>query len=336
MDVSIVIASRNEIRTIEKCIQSVCTQNFKGTYEVIVVDGKSDDGTYELLKKLQKKYHFHLLVNPVKNAAAGRNSGIKKAKGTFIAFIDGDAVAFSDWLTQIMKCFKTHDVAGVGGPDLLPEDSTNRSKMIGYVMTSPLTRGGKLNPSTQHSLMEEEKHVDHIPTCNLCLKKEVFEKVGMFDESFVKGQDLELNYRIRHAGLKLLYSPNIKVVHYRKHHTKDFTQQIYKWAKAKGAIIRKHGMHGFVSHVYLWPVYALIGFFGVLTLCYLTGLMQIFIFLLFAGLILYVTVIMFEAAQLSKKYRNRLLFWFAMPFFTVVHLSYAWGIYASLIKRRIW
>ena len=64
--------------------------------------------------------------------------------------------------------------------------------------------------------MEEEKYVEHIPTCNLCLKREVFDDVGLFDEEFVKGQDLELNYRIIQAGYKLLYSPKITVVHYRK------------------------------------------------------------------------------------------------------------------------
>jgi GT2 family glycosyltransferase len=136
-------------------------------------------------------------------------------------------------------------------------------------MTSPIARGGKLNPSTQHSLMEEEKYVEHIPTCNLCLKREVFDEVGFFDESFVKGQDLELNYRIVKAGFKLLYSPNITVVHYRKNHVRDFARQIFKWAKAKVAIIRKHGFQGLTSHVYLWPLYAIVSFVLGFTLFYL-------------------------------------------------------------------
>lgn len=336
MEFSVIIAVRNEIKHIEQCIQSVFNQEYNGSYEVIVVDGMSNDGTYELLKKLQKKYDFQLLQNPVLNAAAGRNTGIKQAEGKYTAFIDADAVAHKDWLSQIKKIFEEKDVTGVGGPDLLPKNSTSRSNMIGQVMTSPVARGGKLNPSTQHSLMEEEKLVDHIPTCNLCLKKEVFDKVGMFDEKFVKGQDLELNYRIRKSGYKLLYSPKIKVIHHRKHHMKDFTSQIYKWAKAKVAIIKKHGMNGLISHVYLWPVYFILFLIMAFLLFYFIDKIYIFFFFLLLGMIFYISVITLESAQLAKNNKKLKLFPFAICLFPIVHLSYACGVIVALLKRKIW
>ncbi len=336
MEFSIIIAVRNEINYIKKCIKSVFNQDYKGKYEVIVVDGMSDDGTYEILQDLKKKHNFQLLRNPTLNAAAGRNTGIKESKGKHIAFIDGDAVAAKNWLSQIKTSFEKYKVAGVGGPDHLPEDSSEKSRMIGYVMTSPLTRGGKLNPSTQHSLMEKEKFVDHIPTCNLCLKREVFDKIGLFDEKFVKGQDLELNYRVRKAGYKILYSPKIEVVHYRKQHIRDFARQIFKWAKAKIAIIKKHGMHGLISHIYLWPAYFSLAFSISLMLFYLLNIIYIFIILLFLGVIFYSSVLMFEAAQLSKKYKNKKLFLYAAALFPIVHISYSYGVFSALIKRKIW
>ena len=336
MEFSVIIAVRNELQHIEQCIQSVFNQDYTKAYEVIVVDGMSTDKTYELLKKLQKKYDFQLLQNPVLNAAAGRNTGIKHSKGTYTAFIDGDAIAHKDWLSKIKKTFEENDVSGVGGPDLLPKNSTSRSKMIGQVMTSPVARGGKLNPSTQHSLMDEEKLVDHIPTCNLCLKKEVFEKAGMFDEKFVKGQDLELNYRIRKKGFKLLYSPNIRVIHHRKHHMKDFTRQIYKWAKAKVAIIKKHGMNGLVSHIYLWPVYFIVAMLIGFLMFYLIDKIFIFFFFGFFGILFYGTVITLESAQLARNYKNLRLFPFAICLFPLIHMSYACGVIAALLKRKIW
>ncbi|OYT58645.1 hypothetical protein B6U81_07600 [Thermoplasmatales archaeon ex4484_30] len=116
----------------------------------------SDDGTYEMLEKLQKKYKFILLKNPKKNAAAGRNIGIDAAKGDAIAFIDGDAIAAKNWLSSIKKAFETRNAIGVGGPDLLPEDSGYKARVI-----------GRFNPSTQHAMMEKERYVEHIPTCNL-------------------------------------------------------------------------------------------------------------------------------------------------------------------------
>ncbi|MCK5259086.1 MAG: glycosyltransferase, partial [Thermoplasmatales archaeon] len=151
---SVVIAVKNEIKYIKRCLESIFNQEFDGKYEVIVVDGMSTDGTYESLEKLQKKYDFKLFKNPRINAAAGRNIGINNSNGKYIAFVDGDAIPAHDWLIQIKKVFEKKNVAGVGGPDLLPEDSSQKEKNIGRVMTSPIARGGKLNPSTQHSLME--------------------------------------------------------------------------------------------------------------------------------------------------------------------------------------
>jgi len=114
---SVVIAVRNEVKYIEKCIDSIFNQDYK-------------DGTYELLKKLQNKYDFKLFKNSKINAAAGRNIGIKNSSGEHIAFIDADAVANNDWLSQIKRVFDENNVAGVGGPDLLPEDSSDNRRVI--------------------------------------------------------------------------------------------------------------------------------------------------------------------------------------------------------------
>lgn len=337
MEYSIVIAVRDEVNTIKECIESVYQQSYQRTYEVIVVDGYSKDGTYEMLQQLQKTYPFHLYQNPTQNAAAGRNTGIHHAQAQKIAFIDGDAAASKNWLDEIEKTFQRHPKAiGVGGPDLLPKNSELKSKMIGYFMTSPLARGGKFNPSTQHSMMKEEQSVDHIPTCNLCLKREIFDHVGMFDESFVKGQDLELNYRIRHQGYKLIYSPHIKVIHYRKEHISTFSRQIFKWSKAKVGIIRKHGLDGITSHIYLWPVYALLGIILLFAISYITNLLLLYYFLILTGILLYSIFVLNESVLLMKKYRYRMLFLYSLLLFPIVHGAYAFGILTAVVKRKIW
>jgi glycosyltransferase involved in cell wall biosynthesis len=135
---SVVIAVRNEQRYIRQCLKGVFSQDIKEKYEVFVVDGMSTDGTYELLKELQKKYSFHLLRNEKINAAAGRNRGIKESSGELIAFVDGDAIPDKEWLTSIKTVFDRHAerVAGVGGPDLLPKDSSEKEQCIDLVMTS--------------------------------------------------------------------------------------------------------------------------------------------------------------------------------------------------------
>ena len=335
---SVVIAVRNEKEYIEKCLMGVFSQDLKDDFEVFVIDGMSSDGTYELLKKLQEKYTFKLIKNEKINAAAGRNLGIKVAKGDFIAFVDGDAIPDSDWLSSIRNVFDRHDskVAGVGGPDLLPSDSSDKEACIGLVMTSPLARGGRFNPSTQHTLSKDEQSVGHIPTCNLCLRKTVLDEMNGFDESFVKGQDLELSHRIKKAGYILLYSPSVKVVHYRKNSFRSFARQIFKWSKAKIAIIKKHGMEGFVSHVYLWPVYAVFGLFIMIGFFWFFNLLTVFIWLFLIGCISYTGIIIAEAARLSLSNKKKKLFGYAILLIPILHFEYAFGVWSALLKRKIW
>ena len=335
---SVVIAVRNEKKIISKCLEGVFGQDIDDNFEVIIIDGISIDGTFEELQKLKERFNFTLLRNEKINAAAGRNRGIEQAKGDFIAFVDGDAIPNSDWLSNIKSVFEKHDksVAGVGGPDLLPSDSSNKEECIGLVMTSPLARGGKLNPSTQHTLSQKEQSVGHIPTCNLCLRKQVLKEMDGFDEDFVKGQDLELNHRIRKAGYTLLYSPNVRVIHYRKDSFRSFARQIYKWAKAKIAIIKKHGMEGFVSHVYLWPVYAVIGAILGFGLFWIVSLLPIFAWLFFLSCILYIGVVLAEATRLSLRNKKKKLFWYTLLLIPVVHIQYFFGVWNALIRRRIW
>jgi GT2 family glycosyltransferase len=333
MRFSIIVAVRNEVDHIEECIHAVFNQDYRGPYEVIVVDGMSTDGTFELLQKLQKSYQFKVITNQKINAAAGRNLGINNASGDYVAFIDGDAIATRDWLTQIQKAFENSNSAGVGGPDLLPENTNATAHVIGIIMTSPFARGGKLNPSTQHALMEEEQYVEHIPTCNVCFKKEILQKIGMFDEAFVKGQDLELNYRIIKAGYKLYYSPKIQVLHYRRQTIKEFSQQIYKWAKAKIAIIKKHGV---MNHAYLLPLYGMIGLIILFILALILHAVPYFVILLFFGGISYCSLILFESARLAKKHNNMKVLLQGILIFPIIHFSYTYGIIIAMIKRKIW
>ena len=116
---------------------------------------------------------------------------------------------------------------------MLPPDSTYKSKAIGMIMTSPLASGGWFNPYVQHIMRSRAEYVKHIPTCNLCLKKDVVEKLGYFDEVFVAGEDLELNTRLTLAGYKLYHSPLIRVAHYRKRHIRALPSRYINGLKQK-------------------------------------------------------------------------------------------------------
>ena len=337
MFISIIVAVKNAEKYVRKCIDSLLNQSYPADkYEIIVVDGLSSDGTWTILQELKKRNpELRIFKNLKENAAAGRNIGVRNAKGEYVAFIDGDAVADTNWLENISKTFGDVGAVGVGGPDLLPPDSAYISRVIGMIMASPLASGGKLNPSVQHIMSPKSAYVKHIPTCNLCLKKDVVEKLGYFDEGFVfaAGEDLEFNTRLTLAGYKLYYSPLIRVAHYRKRDIHAFAKQIYKWAKVKAAIIKKHGM---TNPSYLSPVFGFVFLMMLfLTTLYLDKLSFFFLFLLFCVAI-YVLLIVFESIRIAHKNRDVRLFLYGLLLFPLIHISYTAGVFYGLVRRKIW
>ena len=335
MEISVVVAVKNEARYIKKCIEALLQQDYpKDLYEIIVADGMSSDGTWNILQELKKlNPTLKIYQNPKGNAAAGRNIGIRNSQGAYIAFIDSDAIAEKNWLKSIKKVFSRTDAIGVGGPDALPPDSIPKSKAIGTIMSSPLASGGGFNPSVQHIMSSSEDYVEHIPTCNLCVKKEIFENIGYFDEAFVKGQDLEFNTRLIMAGYKLFHSPKIKVFHYRKMHIHSFSRQIFKWAKAKAAIIKKHGLQ---NPAYLLPLFGLIGLLTLFVIALVSDLLVLFSLLLFFGSLTYIFVVLFESSRLAIKKKNLVLFFYGLLLFPIVHFSYTFGIIYGFVRKKIW
>jgi len=335
MEISVVVAVKNEARYIKKCIEALLEQDYpKDRYEIIVVDGMSSDGTWDILRELKKMYpDLKIYQNPKGNAAAGRNIGIKHSQGDYIAFIDSDAIAEKNWLKSIKEVFVRTDAIGVGGPDVLPPDSIPKSRAIGTIMSSPLASGGGFNPSVQHIMSSNEAYVEHIPTCNLCVKKEIFAKIGNFDEEFVKGQDLEFNTRLIMAGYKLFHSPKIKVFHYRKMHIHSFSRQIFKWAKAKAAIIKKHGL---LNPAYLLPLFGLIGLLALFLIALGLNLLVPFALLIFLGSLTYIFVVLFESSRLAMKNKDIILFFYGLLLFPIVHFSYTLGIIYGFVRKKIW
>ena len=244
MDISVVIAVRNDRCHIRECLESLWHQT-RPPLEIIVTDGDSSDGTREYLEQpAAGRPAIRLLHNPAGDAASGRNLGIAHARGNIIAFIDSDATAEPDWIDTIASRFAAlsdERIAGIGGPDIPVCDGSPVSRAINIVLASPLASGGSLNPSVQHRVVGEECAVRHIPTCNLAVGKELFLKEGVFDPLMYKAEDLEFSTRLCKRGYRFLYSPAIRVLHHKKTSIKAFARQIFKWGYGKALVMKKHG-----------------------------------------------------------------------------------------------
>lgn len=263
MAVSIIIPTYNEEKYIRKCIISLIDQKFDHPYEIIIVDGNSTDRTLSIINDLAKDYKFiKIFMNPKKNAASGRNIGIKQSQYDILAFIDADAYAPSLWISQLIDDLPNcndNNTAGTGGPDLSPQDLSPKQRSIIDSLYSPLANAGILNPSSQHARPGKLKTVKHIPSCNLAIKKEIFLKYGLFDESIAKAEDLEFSFRLNKHKLGFVYNPNNFVFHHKKDTVQSLYKQNFKWSAGKIEVMRKHGPVA----IYIAPVfmaYIILGF----------------------------------------------------------------------------
>ena len=219
IEVSIIIPCRNEEKYIGKCVESIVSQDFpKENLEVLVIDGMSEDKTEEIVAKYASKYSFiKLLDNSKKFTPFGLNIGVKEAKGEIILRMDAHASYEKDYISKCLKYLKEYNADNVGGIlKTLPAENTISAEAIALSLSHPFGVG----TSYFRLGAKEPREVDTV--FGGCYKREVFEKIGLFNENLKKSQDIEFNLRLKRAGGKILLVPDIISYYYPKSNLEDF------------------------------------------------------------------------------------------------------------------
>ena len=217
--VSIIIPCRNEEKFIKRCLDSVLGQDYpKDKLEVLVIDGMSEDRTREIIKEYSEKYPFiKLLENPNKFTPFALNIGIKNAQGEVILRMDAHAGYEKDYVSKCVKYLKEYNADNVGGVmKTLPRKNNLAARAIALCLSHPFGVGG----SQFRKGTDKPKWVDTV--FNGCYKKEIFDKIGLFNENLIRSQDMEFNLRLKKAGGKILLHPEIVSYYYPKSNLKDF------------------------------------------------------------------------------------------------------------------
>ena len=227
-NISIVIPAYNEGNNIFSCVNSLKAQNLpRNDYEIIVVDNNSTDNTLEILKNLG----VIQTVEDEKGPAAAKNAGIPLAKGNIIAFIDGDCIATKDWLKNIASGFEKSDVGCVAGGITAMEDD-NLSPLERF-----LIKKGHLSQA-QHI---ENSFLPFAATANAAYRKEVFDRIGLFDEGLLIGEDADLSWRMQlFTDYKLRYVPDAAVFHPYESKPKELFRQKRRHAYGSVMLYKKY------------------------------------------------------------------------------------------------
>lgn len=277
--VSIIVAVKNESKTIKSCIDSLLTLDYP-EYEIIIVDNNSTDNTLDILQTYGDK--IQILKHSTPGPSSCRNLGVKYSKGAFIAFIDGDCIASPNWLKELMKGFDLQDfgnIGSVGGSQKSPENDTYIGKIINLFFASVGFISDYVKSKSKGIIK-----VSHNPSCNVIYKREVFDKLLLgFHENLWPGEDVEFDYRVVKQGYVILYNPEAVVYHYRHHDDfKGFFDMMAKYGEMQGRLVK---MHGFFRKIHFLPILSFI-FFILLAVAPITGVFWILMFIL-AGFFYY-------------------------------------------------
>jgi glycosyltransferase involved in cell wall biosynthesis len=183
--VSVIIPTRNRYSFVPRAIQSVLNQTYQD-FEVLVVDDASDDHTEEIVKGFSDERITYIHHEVKRGGSAARNTGIKLSKGEFIAFLDDD----DQWLPEKLQCqmhlfSNSPTVVGAIYTGVL-KCSTSKDQVLKEII-----------PTKRGMIFRELLFSNCIATTStILIKRECFEKVGLFDEKLSSCQDWDMWIRL--------------------------------------------------------------------------------------------------------------------------------------------
>ena len=228
--ISIVIPCLNENAFIGRCLDSILANDYpKERVEILVVDGMSQDITREVVKSYAQKYNFIKLVDNIKGFKPyAFNLGIQKALGEIIMIVGAHASIEKNYISQCVKYLNEYQADNVGGVMVtVPRENTLTAKAIALALSSPFGVGNA------RFRIGSKKPIWVDTVFGGCFRKELFRKIGFFNEELIHSQDLEFNLRLKKHGGKILLVPEIKSYYYALSDLKSFCRHNFRnglWA----------------------------------------------------------------------------------------------------------
>lgn len=233
--ISIVIPVRNEQQHIPRCLDAILAQDYPANLiEVICVDGMSDDNTRAIISSYQSRHpRILLLDNPRKTAPAAMNIGLQRARGDILVRVDARCFIAPDYVSQCVRYLRETGAWNVGGRQQTEGQDALLSEMIALVTISPFGIGG--------SKFHYSNKAQYVDTVYLgAYPREVFDRIGLFDESLLRNQDYELNHRVRRAGGSIFFTPEIRSVYYGRASLLKLWQQYFQYGFWKVRVLKKY------------------------------------------------------------------------------------------------
>ena len=263
--VSILVPVRNEGRFIASTLAQLLEQDYPaGRYEILVADGRSDDDTRQIVARIAEQHaNVRLIDNPGRLSSAGRNAAARAARGDILLLVDGHCeIRNPRYLAQVTEAFDRSGADSVGRPQ--PLDVPAASAVQRAIAAARGSRFGH-HPAS-HIWAEQEGFVPP-QSVAVAYRREVFNRVGYFDEAFDACEDYEFNTRLDRAGMTCWLSTAATVRYHPRESLLGLCRQMARYGAGRVRLLRKHPATFspavfvpalFVAGLVLGPLFALV------------------------------------------------------------------------------
>ena len=238
LKVSIIIPCYNEQSTIRLLLDALHAQTFPlADMEVVIADGMSTDNTRDEIAAFQKDHpdlNVRIVDNTIRSIPSGLNRAIEDSCGDIIVRLDAHSKPYPDYVERCVAALKENRGDNVGGVwEIQPGADTWVARSIAVAAAHPLGVGDALYRHAKHAA-----EVDTVPFGSF--KRELIERIGLFDETLLTNEDYEFNARVRHAGGRIWLNPSIRSVYFARSTLKELARQYWRYGYWKWRMLRRY------------------------------------------------------------------------------------------------
>ena len=235
---SIIIPCYNERPTIHLLLDALYGQSYpRPAMEVVIADGGSDDGTPNVIHAWRQQHPdlaVSIVENPTRSIPAGLNAAIQASSGEIIVRLDAHSKPNPDYVERAVAAVVEGRGQNVGGVwDIQPGGDHWMARSISAAASHPIGVG-----DARYRYSDQAAFVDTVPFG--AFKRSTLDQVGMFDETLLTNEDYEFNTRIRQAGGKIWFDPQIRSVYFARDNLSALARQYWRYGYWKVQMLRRY------------------------------------------------------------------------------------------------
>lgn len=327
-NISVVIPCYNEERFIDKVLNNLADQYDSKHYEIIIVEGMSNDRTREVIASFchqRPDLNIRVLDNPDRQIPKALNLGIAAAQGEIIARMDAHAVASPGYIRRCADVLRKTGAGVVGMPcRVCPGDETLLAQAIALGVSNKFGIG-----DAKYRLQDDSESDESVDTVAFgFFRKAIWQQIGGFNEELLTNEDYDFNYRVRHIGKEVILGRTEHCDYFARNTLKGLAKQYWRYGSWKARMVLLNPQSIKLRHL-VAPVFVI----SMLIWVIIALFFPLAWFLLAGEIACYLMVSLRFSYQIARDAKRGIGLFVLMPLvFLTIHWTWGSGFLIGLIR----